>query len=217
MGIRVFLADDHAVVRDGLRMLLEAHEDLNVVGEAANGRQCVKKVEKLMPDVVVMDIAMPGMNGVEATRSIRDVCPETRVLILSMYATHEHIFRALRAGAKGYVVKESAGKEVVDAVRSVYAGSRYLSQQIVETVVDAYIMQRGIEEPQNPLDRLSPREREILQLVVEGKSSVEIGEILYLSAKTVETYRSRMMKKLGIGDIPGLVKFALKEGVIPAE
>ena len=206
----VILADDHAVVRDGLHVLLEAHSDISVVGDAANGRQAVRLALQLHPDVVVMDIAMPELNGIEATQHIHDASPSAKVLILSMHSTTEHIFRALQAGARGYLLKDSAGTEVVDAVRAVHAGRRYLSQKIASTVLDDYISERSRA---SPLDSLSPRERQILQLVAEGKSSAEAAALLFLSPKTVDTYRSRMMQKLGIGDLPGLVKFAIQHGV----
>ena len=217
MSITVLLADDHAVLRDGLRLLLEAQHDIRVIADAANGRDAVRQVVKLCPDVVIMDIAMPELNGIEATRQIREVCPSAQVIILSIYSTSEHIFQALQAGACGYLLKESAGIEVVHAVRAVHAGQRYLSQKIADRVVDGYITQRKAVEAKSPLARLSPREREILQLVVEGKSSTEIAEVLYLSSKTVDTYRTRLMKKLDISDIPSLVKFAVQHGLTPLE
>ena len=215
--IRVFLADDHAVVRDGLRFLLEAQNDIKVIGGAANGRDAVQQVTKLRPDVVVVDIAMPGLNGIEATRQIHATCPSAQVVILSMYSTSEHVFHALQAGARGYLLKESAGIEVVTAIRAVHAGHRYLSQRISDQVIDEYAHQREVVEAESPLARLSPREREILQFVVEGKSSAEIGAILFLSPKTVETYRGRITKKLGVSDLPGLVKFAIQHGLTPLE
>jgi DNA-binding NarL/FixJ family response regulator len=215
MTIRVFLADDHDVVRDGLRFILEAQGDINVIGDAADGRQAVCEVEQLHPDVVVMDIAMPELNGIEVTHQIQETCPSTQVVILSMYSTPEHIFRALQAGARGYLLKESAGQEVVNAVRAVHCGRRYLSQRIAETVIDDYVHQRQSAMDRSPLQRLSPREREILQLVVEGKSSAEIAEKLFLSPKTVETYRSRLMQKLGLENLPSLVKFAIQHGLTP--
>jgi len=215
--ISVFLADDHAVVRDGLRFLLEAQPDIRVVGDAANGRDAVRQVAQLCPDVVVMDIAMPELSGIEAARRIREVCPSTQVVILSVHSTAEHIFQALQAGARGYLLKESAGVEVINAVRAVRAGRRYLSQKISDKVIDDYVHQREAAAARSPLARLSPREREILQLVVEGKSSAEIAAILFLSPKTVETYRSRLMQKLGISDLPGLVKFAIQHGLTPLE
>jgi DNA-binding NarL/FixJ family response regulator len=214
MSITVFLADDHAVVRDGLRSLLEAQPDIRVVGDAANGREAVRQVVQLCPDVVVLDIAMPELNGIEAARGISRDCPSARTVILSMHSTAEHVFRALQAGARGYLLKESAGIEVVNAVRAVHAGRRYLSQKISDTLIDDYVRQR---QPESPLSRLSRRERQVLQLVVEGQSSAEIAETLSLSPKTVETYRSRLMGKLGISDLPGLVKFAIQHGLTPLE
>jgi DNA-binding NarL/FixJ family response regulator len=215
--ITVFLADDHAVVRDGLRVLLEAQPDISVVGDAANGRETVRQVLELCPDVAVIDIAMPELNGIEAARKLGEVCPSTQVIILSMHSTTEHIFRAMQAGARGYLLKESAGIEVEKAVRAVHAGHRYLSQKISDRLIDDYLRQRQDTEAKSPLARLSPREREVLQLVVEGKSSAEIANALALSAKTVETYRTRLMHKLAIGDLPSLVKFAIQHGLTPLE
>ena len=217
MSITVFLADDHAVLRDGLRALLTAQPDLDVIGDAPNGRQAVRKVSQLCPDVVIMDITMPELNGIEATEQIRRHCPSTQVIILSMHSTAEYIYRALQAGARGYVLKESAGAEVGDAVRAVHAGRRYLSQKISDELIDDYLLQRQTRELASPLSLLSPREREILQLVVEGKSSVQIAEILSLSPNTIDTYRSRMMQKLNINDLPGLVKFAIQYRLISVE
>jgi len=212
--IKVLLVDDHSVVRDGLRVLLEAEGDIAVVGGAANGLEAVRKVRELHPDVVVMDLAMPELNGTEATAQIHDISPEVEVLVLSMHSTAEHILRAFQAGAQGYVLKESAGPEVVAAVRAVHAGRRYLSQKIAGTVVDDYIRERRAA---TPLDTLSRRERQILQLVAEGKSTAETAKALFLSPKTVDTYRSRMMHKLGIDNFAALVRFAIQHGVSPLE
>ncbi|MGD8846642.1 MAG: response regulator transcription factor, partial [Desulfobacteraceae bacterium] len=214
MTISVVLADDHAVVRDGLKTLLEIDQNINVVGMSSNGREAVRLITKLRPDVVVMDISMPELNGIEATRQILEQCPDTRVIILSMHATKEHIHRALQAGAKGYLLKESAGAEVVKAVRSVYLGNRYLVQPVAELLIDDYLNGGRAEKFPDPLDQLSAREREVLQLVVEGNASAKIADTLCLSPKTVETYRSRIMAKLNIKDIPGLVKFAIQNGLI---
>ncbi len=214
MSISVFLADDHAVVRDGLWALLDAESDISVIGDAENGRDAAYQVAQLCPDVVIMDIAMPVLNGIESTLEIRVVCPSTRVIILSMHSTTEHVIRALQAGAYGYLLKDSAGVELVDAVRTVHAGHRYLSPKITDSLVDQLVQQpETIIE--SPLMRLSPREREVLQLAVEGKTNAEIAESLSLSIKTVGTYRSRLMGKLDIHDLPGLVKFAIKHDLTP--
>lgn len=217
MSITVFLADDHAVVRDGLKLLLETQADLQVVGEATDGRQAVRRVAQLRPRVAILDIAMPELNGLEAARQIKDACPETQVVILSMHSSREHIFQALRAGARGYLLKEAAGIEVIQAVRAVNAGRRYLSQKIADLVVDEYLRQGEAAAGDSPLTRLSPREREVLQLVAEGKSTAEIAQILPLSPKTVDTYRSRLMTKLGLRDLSALIKFALQHGLISTE
>jgi len=212
--IKAFIADDHAVVCEGLKLLLESQKNIKVVGFAGNGRDAVRKVKSLMPDVVIMDISMPELDGIEATRQICEALKSVKVVILSMYATPEYIYRAMDAGAKGYLLKESAGVEVIDAVLDVCAGKRYLSKKISEQVIDEYFKQFRLTEKENPLEMLGSREREILKLVVEGKSSTEIADTIFISAKTVETYRSRIMQKLGINDIPGLVKFAIRHGVI---
>ena len=210
MTVAVLLADDHAVVRDGLRALLETG-DLQVVATAGNGREAVAEALRLRPDIVIMDIAMPELDGVEATRRIVEKCPETRVLILSMYLSAEHIYRALQAGAQGYVLKESAGEEVVEAIRTLRAGKRYLSHRITETVIDDYLREGANV---SPLDSLSLRERDVLQLVVEGRTNAAIAQALSLSPKTVETYRARIMKKLKVRDTVELVKFSMRHGLI---
>jgi DNA-binding NarL/FixJ family response regulator len=212
--ITIFLVDDHAVVRDGLRLLLETQPDFTVVGDAANGREAVYYVKEQCPDVVILDLAMPDLNGIEALRQIRQVCPATRVIVLSMHATSSYIIQALQAGASGYLIKAAAGNEVIQAIRAVQAGQRYLSQKIVDAMINTYLNQPETVEGQDPLARLSAREREILQLVVEGKSSAEIARLLFLSPNTVDTYRSRLMQKLGISDLPALVKFAIQHGLI---
>ncbi len=204
------LADDHAVVRDGLRALLELGGELQVVGVAGNGRDALAEAVRLHPDVVIMDIAMPELDGIEATRRILEKCPKTKVLILSMYLSAEHIHRALHAGAHGYVLKESAGDEVVEAVRAVHAGKRYLSHKISETMIDDYLRD-GVRV--SPMDSLSLRERDVLQLVVEGHTTASIAQKLSLSPKTVETYRTRIMRKLRVPDTVELVKFAMRHGL----
>lgn len=217
MTINVLLADDHAIVRDGLKLLLESQPGIKVTGEAMNGRDAVRLTMKLHPDIVIMDIAMPELNGIEAASQIRDNCPSSKVIILSMHSSTEHIYRSLKAGARGYLLKESAGVEVVSAVKAVFSGGRYLSQKISDRVIEDYLKKHEDKEAENLLDRLSPRELEILQLVVEGRSSADIAGIIFLSPKTVETYRSRLMQKLNVTDLPGLVKFAIKHGLTPLE
>lgn len=211
MAVTVLLADDHAVVRDGLRLLLEASGEFQVVGMAVDGIEAVRHALDLRPQVVVMDVAMPGMNGIEASQQILETWPDAHIVILSMYVSVEHVHRALQAGAIGYLLKESAGAEVVEAVRTVAAGQRYLSRKINDTVIDDYIHSRRSEDP---LQSLSPRERQVLQLTAEGRSNAEIAGLLFLSPKTVETYRSRIMQKLDLQDVPALVKFAINHGLI---
>jgi DNA-binding NarL/FixJ family response regulator len=212
MAISVLLVDDHAVVRDGLRVLIESGQELQVVGVAGSGREAVAEAQRLHPDVVIMDIALPELDGVEATRQIMEKCPGSRVLILSMHLSAEHIHRALQAGAMGYVLKESAGGEVVEAIRAVAAGRRYLSYRITETMIEDYVREGAAAV--SPLDSLSLRERDVLQLVVEGQTNATIAHKLSLSPKTVETYRARIMKKLKVRDTVELVKFAMRHGIV---
>jgi DNA-binding NarL/FixJ family response regulator len=217
MSIRVFLADDHALVRDGLRLLLETQPDIQVVGAAANGRDAIRQVAQLRPDIVFMDITMPELNGIDAAQQICAASSSTQVIILSVHSSSEHVSRALRAGARGYLLKESAGIEAINAVRTVYGGHRYLSQKVADQMVDEHLSPGEANASESPLERLSPREREIMQLVVEGQSSAEIACHIFLSPKTVETYRSRLMVKLGVKDLPSLVRFAIQHGLTPLE
>jgi DNA-binding NarL/FixJ family response regulator len=210
MTIRVLIADDHGVVAEGLRKLVEAQVDMEVVALVEDGREAVRRAMEDAPDVVLMDIAMPVMNGNEATRIIRQRCPQTRVIMLSAYSDSVHVYRALQAGAAGYVAKKSVAREVADAIRMVHAGRHYLSAQFTDVMIDHVIHKSA---PDDPLQRLSSRERQVLQLLTEGHSVVDISEKLSLSPKTVETYRSRMMKKLGISNFASLVRFAIQQGV----
>lgn len=211
MTVRILIADDHAIVREGLRMILESTDNMTVVGEALDGRDAVEKAEQLKPDVIVMDIAMPEMNGIEATRLICKSLPATRVIILSMHHTNEHIFRAIQSGAKAYLLKESAGTWVAKAVHAVMKGHFYFGAGVEDPMKFSGVS-AGMPA-KSPLDSLSHREREVLQMVVEGKTSMEIAEILFLSPKSIETYRSRLMLKLDVNNIPSLVKFALLHGI----
>jgi len=217
MAISVFIADDHAVVRDGLILLLKTQEDIHVVGSAEDGHQAIRQVRKTQPHIVLMDISMPKLNGIETTVRILMGCKRTNVIILSMHADPEHIHRALRAGAQGYLLKESAGQEVIEAIRVVHSGCRYFSQQVSDHLISDYASKRSKKKALTLLELLSLRELETLQLVVEGRSSGEISSLLCISRKTVETYRSRVMNKLGIHDVPGLVKFAIARGLTTIE
>jgi DNA-binding NarL/FixJ family response regulator len=210
MPVRILIADDHAVVRECLKMILESLSDMVVVGEARDGNDVLEKAESLRPDVIIMDISMPELNGIEATRIIRERLPGVRVIILSMHQTNEHVFQAMQVGARAYLLKESAGFSIVNAVRAVMRGRKYFGEGI-EAPVKTYSI------PQSPIDSLSPREREVIHFVVEGKTSVEIAEILSLSPKSIQTYRSRLMLKLNVNNVPSLVKYALLHGISPAE
>lgn len=206
----MLLADDHRVLREGLKALLEAAGGIEVVGEADDGWQAVQRALELRPDVVVMDVGMPKLNGFEAARELRAQWPQSRVVMLSMHSTLEHVYQAFAAGAIGYLLKESAGVEVVAAVRSACAGRRYLALSLREA--ERAMAGRG---GASPLERLSARERQVLQLVAEGQTSAGIAEAMKLSPKTVETYRSRLMAKLGVRDLAGLIKLAIQHGITP--
>ena len=213
MPIKILIADDHGVVAEGLKHLIEAQPDMQVVAMAGDGREAVRLAREAAPDVVLMDLSMPELNGADATRAILERDAACRVIVLSMYADRAYVRRALKAGASGYVVKRSAAKEVVDAIRAVYAGQRYLSPRVADVVIDDYTA----EDKQDPLARLSAREREVLQLLAEGRTGAEIAARLALSQKTVETYRARLVEKLGIRDVAGLVKFAIQRGIVSLE
>ena len=214
MTIRVLIADDHVVVAEGLRSLIEAQADMKVVALVEDGREAVRRTMESGPDVVLMDIAMPVLNGTEATRIIRERRPQTRVIMLSAYTDPVHVYRALRAGATGYIAKKSVAKEVVDAIRKAHEGRHHLSGQLTESLIDHVAHKAASEEP---LQRLSSRERQVLQMLAEGHSIAKIAGTLSLSPKTVETYRARMMEKLGIRDFATLIRFAIQQGVTPLE
>ena len=217
MKIRVLVADDHAIIREGLGVMLGNQPDMEVIGVAADGREAIRLVERDEPDVAVIDISMPELNGIEAIQQLLPRHPHMKVIVLSIHATKPYVYRSLKAGAKGYLIKETAGLEVVQAVRAVARGERYLSQRIADLLTDVSFSNLEPSMEISPLEQLSPREREILQLVAEGKTSQEIAEKLSISPKTVDTYRSRLMHKIGVEDIAGLIKFAIQHGVISLE
>jgi two-component system, NarL family, response regulator NreC len=208
--IKVLIADDHDVVAEGLRHVIEAHADMQIVASVRDGREAVRRAIETRPDIVLMDNAMPELNGAEATHLITTRIPETRVIMVSMYSDPVHACRALEAGASGYVIKKSAAREVVEAIRAVRAGKRYLSEPLSAAVIDRYVSKASTRDAAAPL---SSRERQVLQLLAEGRSMADIAASLSLSPKTVETYRARLMDKLGIHDLAGLVRFAIKQGI----
>lgn len=210
--IRVLLADDHTIVRQGFRLLLSQHPGIEVVGEASNGRQAVEAVQKLSPNVAVVDIAMPEINGVETTRLIRQETPNCRVLVLSMHGDPAYVRGALKAGASGYLLKEAIDSELVTAIRAVAQGQAYLSPAISSTVLADY--QKHVSDP---LDAITPRERQLLQMLAEGKSSKDIASELEISVYTVDAHRSRIMRKLQLRTIGDLVRFAIQRRLIPLE
>jgi DNA-binding NarL/FixJ family response regulator len=217
MNIRVLVADDHAIIREGLRVMLGNQPDIEVVGLAANGREAIQFVDEHEPDIAVIDISMPELNGIEAILQLLPRHPHMQVVVLSIHETKPYVYRALKAGARGYLIKETAGLEVVDAVRAVRRGERYLSQRIADLLMTESFQKLEASTEGGLLEALSPREREILQLVAEGNTSQEIAELLFISPKSVDTYRSRLMHKIRVADMAGLVKFAIQHGVISIE
>ena len=214
MPIRILLADDHTVVRDGLRALLEKQSDMAVVAEAADGRDSVRLAEEQAPDVVVMDIAMPNMNGIEATRRILSTNPRVAVVILSMHQDESYVLRSLKAGAKGYLLKDSLRSDVIDAIRQVAQGRSFLTKKVSRILQEDYIReleQRGLDDS---YDLLTEREREILQLVAEGSTNKEVAGILNVSLTTVETHRTHILQKLGLHSVPELILYAVRKGII---
>jgi DNA-binding NarL/FixJ family response regulator len=208
----ILVVDDHGIVRDGIRSLLRREDGMDVVGLAATGEQAVTAAERLRPDLIIMDLVLPILNGIDATQRILSSLPRTKIIVLSACCTSEHVYRALRAGAHGYVLKDAAGSELVCAVRMVLSGKRYLSPSIAAAFSggcpnDAAAM--------SPLERLSAREREVLHRTVEGLSSAQIGLQMSLSPKTVDTYRSRLMQKLGVSDRSTLIRFAIQHAMAP--
>jgi DNA-binding NarL/FixJ family response regulator len=207
--IRILLADDHVLVRQGFKMILSAQPDMQIVGEATNGREAVEAAEKLQPDIVLMDVTMPELNGIEATRRLATASPRTRVLALSMHKDAVYVREILRAGARGYLLKDSADADLIAAVRSVAKGEGYLSPAVSDAVLTDY--RRHVTDP---LDLLTTREREVLQMIAEGKTNKEIATTLNLSVYTIEAHRGRVMEKLNLHSTGELVRFALRSGLI---
>ncbi|MGB9611021.1 MAG: response regulator [Bryobacteraceae bacterium] len=207
--IRILLADDHSMVRQGFRRILEAQADFEIVGEASDGREAIALAEQLRPDIVVMDVAMPGLNGIEATRRIVESSPRTRVLALSMHRDSVYVREILRAGARGYLLKDAFDADLVAAVRAVARGEGYIAPAVADSVLSDYR-----QHVSDPLDLLTAREREVLQLIAEGKTNKEIAALLNLSVYTVDAHRGRIMEKLNLHSAGELVRFAIRKGLI---
>jgi two-component system response regulator NreC len=212
----IVLADDHHIVRQGLRILLEAEPDFTIVGEAADGREAMALVERLQPDVLLLDLMMPGLNGLEATRQVTRRVPGTRVVILSMYANEAYVLAALRAGALAYVLKEATGDTLVSAIREAMAGRHYLSPPLSENAIAVYT-QKAESTAMDPYDTLTTREREVLQLAAEGYTSAKIAARLVISPRTAEKHRANLMHKLGLRGQTELIRYALQRGILPME
>jgi DNA-binding NarL/FixJ family response regulator len=215
--INLFLVDDHTIVRQGLAKLLNAEADLKVIGEAENGREAVKKVEKLHPDVVLMDIAMPLMNGIEATRQITRLSPRPKVIILSMHTHDRYIRELLRMGASGYLLKDASGRDIIQAIHAVVKGDTYLSPSISRRVVEDYVSMKNQSLGEDLYAKLSNREREVFQMIAESRPTQEIADILCLSPSTVKTHRAKIMEKLKIDNMTQLIKLAVRLGIVDVE
>ncbi len=213
-SITVFLADDHTIVRQGLAKLLEGEPDLIVVGEAKNGREAVNKVEKLRPNIVLMDISMPLLNGIEATRQIKKISPETKVIILSMHSHNWYIRKLFHYGASGYALKDSTGSDIVKAIFAAVNGDTYLSPSVSRQVIEDYVSLKKESSYENLYSKLSNREREIFQMIAEGRSTKEISNILYISPSTAKTHRANIMEKLQFANISQLIQFAIRLGIV---
>jgi DNA-binding NarL/FixJ family response regulator len=214
-NIKVLLAEDHTIVRKGLRSLLEKEIGIEVVGEAEDGREAVRKAEKLQPDVVMMDIAMPGLNGLEATRQIKKRFPEMKIIILTVHANEEYVLQTLRAGASGYLVKKAAPADLIEAIQAVYKGDSFLSPSISKTVIDEYIRQAETKSERDIIyGKLTNREREVFQLIIEGHKNREIADLLYVSIKTVETHKAHIMDKLNVHSTAKLIRYAMDKDLI---
>jgi DNA-binding NarL/FixJ family response regulator len=212
--LRLLVADDHKIFRQGIKKLLDEESDLSIVGEAADGREAVQKATELKPDVILMDIAMANLNGLEATKKIKKVLPSARVIMLTMHKNEEYILQSFQAGASGYILKEGAVEELVSAIRSIYQDKSFLSPTISKTLIDAYLRKMETGKTETPFDLLTDREREVLQLIAEGYTNREVAKALFISVKTVEAHRAHIMQKLNIHDIAKLVKYAIQKGLV---
>lgn len=212
--VRIMLADDHTIVRQGLARLLEEHNNLKVVGQAVNGQDAIEKAEKLRPDVIIMDIAMPRMNGIEAAKRIRKLLPETKIVILSMYSHEHYIHELLECGVSGYLLKDSGGQDIIKAIRAALKNETFLSPSISKKVVDSYLSPTKNSSKAELYKQLSNREREVFQLIAEGHSTREIADMLCVSISTIKSHKAKIMEKLGIKSSIKLVHFAIQLGLV---
>ena len=212
--IKILVADDHPVVRKGLQMCLAKQERLKILGEAVDGEEAVQKTKELKPDVLLLDISMPKMNGLDVTAMLRKEVPDTRILILSVHSNKEYVFRVIQAGAHGYVSKEASPEELLEAIEAVYAGETYFSAEIAQVALNQLVTSGGKKEP---FSQLTSREREVLVLIAEGKSNKEIASALNVGVRTIETHRERIMRRLNIHSVAGLTKFAIANGMVTLE
>jgi two-component system response regulator NreC len=212
--IKLLVADDHKIFRQGIKKLLEEESDLQVVGEASDGRDAVKKATELKPDVILMDIAMANLNGLEATRHIKKQLPSAKVIMVTMHKNEEYVLQSFQAGASGFILKEGAVEELVSAIRSINSDKSFLSPSISKTLIDAYMRKMETGKTETPFDLLTDREREVLQLIAEGYTNREVAKSLFISVKTVEAHRAHIMQKLNIHDIAKLVKYAIQKGLV---
>ncbi|MFA5891708.1 MAG: response regulator transcription factor [Actinomycetota bacterium] len=215
--IRILVVDDHAIVREGIRMVLETDSALKVVADVSSGEEAIKQVREIKPDVIVMDVAMPGLSGFETTQRIRDAYPEVKILALTVHDSEAHIFQMLRAGAVGYVLKRAPANEVIEAVKAAYRGEAILHPSVAKLLIRDYLTRVDKGQETTSFDNLSKREREIVKLIAEGRTNKEIADLLFLSIKTVQAHRANLMRKLGMHDRTELVKYAIRRGIIDLE
>jgi len=215
--IKVLIADDHALLREGIRALLKPYDDIEVVGEAATGMEAIEKTGQLSPDVVLMDIAMPDLGGLEATLEVRKRYPKTKVLVLTQYDNKEYIFRFLKAGAAGYVVKKAVGTELLAAIRAVHQGGSFLHPSVAPAVIEGYLRGQPLQAEEEAYEELTDRQKQVLKLIAEGRTNKEIADLLCLSIKTVMGHGSNIMEKLGVHNRTELIKYAIRKGLIEVE
>lgn len=212
--IKVLIADDHAILREGIKALLSCYDDIRIVGEASDGLEAISRTKELDPDVVLMDIAMPGLGGLESTLELRKISPETKIIVLTQYNNREYIYRFLKAGASGYVLKKAVGTELLAAIRAVYAGDTFLYPSVASKVIEGYLEEGGQLTEVDPYESLTDREKQVLKLIAEGHTNKEMAELLCISVKTVMGHRTNIMDKLNIHNRTELVKFAIRHGLV---